>query len=624
MIRAMLQAFHKLSTSPGARVLFAVLLFAFVIFGIGDVLRQRGGDSTVAVVGGEDLSSDQLMSAFNNVTHGKIDPATARKMGVLNSVLNSMIDDTLARRAAIDDGMVVGKPEILDMIAKIPQLRDDKTGEVDRAKFHEMLAAQHWSEADLIDYLQHQTMLRLIGEAQLGPVHPPKILVDALYGYAREQRRGSIIRVLDAAMPVPTPTADELTKYYHAHESSYQAPEYRSFSFLALSPTDLVKGVTVSPDEVRKEYDAHADRFTVPDRRDVVQLMVADEAPARQVSALVKAGKSLEEAGKAAGVSAAPQDMGLAAKTDLPQPLQEPVFAAQAGQTLDPVQTDFGWDVLTVKRIEPGHVLPFEQIHDEIETNLKTAAARDKLADEAKKIDDQLSGGASLAEAGKPVGLTPVQVNSVDASGLPAKANPIISLKNHDDILKAAFQSTKDTSPQIQDGADGSVFAVQVTNVTPPALKAFDDVRGEVTKAYIAQAKGDLAKHRAEDFLKRYQSGTPFAAIAKDLDLTPSPVGPVNRMPKDKGTDRDVLKTLFSLSKPNEAGIAQTTDGPVLVLMTDITPARTVDPIDAATLTSSVSDQMQKDNEAAYELALRKAYDVKINDKVLTGLTGGD
>jgi peptidyl-prolyl cis-trans isomerase D len=625
MIAAMLQFFHRVSTSTGARFLFAILLFAFVIFGIGDVLRQRGGDSTVATIAGEDITTGQLTSAFDNVLHSnKIDPAMAKKFGVLDNVLDNMINDTLARRAALDDGIVVSKAQILDMLGKLPQLRDEKTGKIDRQKFELLLQTQHWSEADLVNYFQNQAMVRVIGEADLAQPQPPQILVDALYGFAREQRRGEIVRITNASMTIPTPTQDQLMAYYHAHESSYMAPEYRSFSFITVSPDVLAKGMKVAPEDVKKEYDAHADKFGVPERRDVVQVMAPDEAKAKAVVAAVKGGKSLADAAKAAGLSAAPQDMGPTSLKDLPQPLQGPVFAAKAGDILDPIQTPFGWDVISVPRIEPGHVLPFDQVRDSIASDMQAAQAHDKLADDAKQIDDQLSGGASLADAGKPLGIAPVQVDAVDEKGQAANGGPAAALKGHEDILAAVFQASKDASPQIEDAQDGSVFAFQVTNIVPPALKPFDSVKADVLKAYVAEAKAAAAKAKAADELKRYQGGTPFAALAKDANVIPLPMGPVTRVSHDKGLDKDVLKALFALAKPDEAGIADTADGPVLVRVTEIVPVKTVDAKDLVTLTPSVAEQMQQDVSAEYEQALRKAYDVKIHQDVLNEMKASD
>jgi peptidyl-prolyl cis-trans isomerase D len=614
----MLQFFHKLSTSIAARLLFGILLIAFVIFGIGDVLRQHGRDNDVAEVGDQTISSDQLDNAFQQTIKGKIDPATAKKMGILDNVLNSMIDDALARMAARDAGLVVGQAQVADIIQKSPAFKDEKTGTVDRQKFAAFLQMYHLSEPEFVEYLQHQTVLKLIGDTDLGALPAPPSLVDALYAFQNEQRTGQIVRLSNAAMQVPAPTPDQLTAYYHAHESDYTAPEYRGFSVILLSLPDYAKTMTVTPDEVAQSYEARKAEFVVPERRELVQVTTPDQAQAEKVATLARGGKSLAEAAKIAGVADGALNLGLMSKSDLPQPMQDPVFSAQPHTVVQPIKTGFGWGVVTVERIEPSHQIPLDQAKSAVEADLKSEKARTSLADVAKKIDDQLAGGATLAEAGKPFGLTPIVVPPVDAKGAAQQGAGLPSaLKDRTDILQAVFNTAKDTAAQIQDGADGSVFAVQVTDIIPPALRPFDSVKADVVKAATTEAQAKAATARAAELLKSAQGGTPLAAIARQANAIVMPIGPLKRDSKDKALGRDVVAALFTDAKPGDVAVASTDAGPVLVQLSEINTVSDFGPAATGAMAHTLEQRSQEDIAAEYELALRKRYSVKLNEATL-------
>jgi len=57
----MLQAIRSKATSLVVKILFAVLICTFAIWGIGDIFRNRStGETWVAKVGGLQISGDQL------------------------------------------------------------------------------------------------------------------------------------------------------------------------------------------------------------------------------------------------------------------------------------------------------------------------------------------------------------------------------------------------------------------------------------------------------------------------------------------------------------------------------------------------------------------------------------
>jgi peptidyl-prolyl cis-trans isomerase D len=616
----MLQSLFKASGSIYMRVLFGVLLIAFIIFGIGDVFRNKTGSGDVATVGDHHITPDQLMKQMQQQTRqyqGRIDMATLKRIGYLDHVLEGMIDTIVMEMAAHDEGLVVGDKQAIEEIEKIPVFQDEKTHRLDKERFQRVLAANQINEAEFVAYLKRETATKLLADSELPPMPVPDALTDASYRFQGETRRGQIVRISNSAMAVPAPTPEQLSDYYHKHEAQFTAPEYRDFSFLTVNLQSVAGKVTISPDELKQAYDARQADFKVPERRALSQVVVKDEDQAKAVYAATQGGKSLAAAAKESGAAETPIDLGLMAKSDLPEMLADPVFAAAANTVVAPIQSPLGWHVIAVQRIEPGHALSFDEAKDALESDLKAEKARDGVAATAKQIDDQLAGGASLAEAGKPFGLTPVSVKDVDAQGKHPDGSFAPELKGKAAIVKAAFETAKDAPAQIsQDGKDAA-FAVTVEAIAPPTLRPLDDVKAKAIEGYTAEAKAKAATDKAAALIAKSKTGSTFDDLAQQADSPVTAIGPILRSTKDKAISPRILAALFTLTRVGDVAVASTGAGPVLVKLTEITPPPPLNAADKAAIEKTLQTQIQNDMTLQYEKALREVYKVKIDRAVL-------
>ena len=628
MIAPMLQKLFTLSSSIYMRALFGVLLIAFIIFGIGDVFRNKGATGgDVAVVGDQHITPDQLMKQMQQQTRqfgGRIDVATLKRIGYLDHVLDGMIDNTLMEMAAHDEGLAVGDRQAIEEIQKIPVFQDEKTHQLDKERFQRILAANQINESEFVTYLKRETATKLLADSELPLMPVPSLLVDATYKFQNETRRGQILRIMNADIKVPAPTPDQLGDYYHKHEAEFTAPEYRDFSFLYMDLGSFADKASVTPDELKQAYEARQADFKVPERRALSQIVVKDEAQAKTVFTAAQEGKPLAVAAKSAGASEAPSDLGLMGKQDLPDMLQEPIFTAAANTVLPPIQTPLGWHVIKVDRVEPEHLLSFDEAKSALELDLKAEKSRDSVASASKQVDDQLAGGATLTEAGKALGLAPVTIKQVDAQGKHQDGSTAPELKGHAEVLKAAFATEKDAPAQIrQDGKDAA-FAVSVEAITPPVLRPLDEVKPKVTDGYTAKAKAKAADEAAQAYIAKTKTGTAFEDVAKEAGVIPQTIGPLLRATQDKTLSPRIVTALFMLTRVGDVAQAATQTGPVLVKLTAITPAEAMSADDKAVVQRQLQTQMQNDMTLQYEKALRQIYPVKIDQAVLDKMKTGN
>ncbi len=619
----MLQFLHRASQSIVMRGLFAVLLFAFVIFGIGDVLRSRGGADEVATVGRERITPQQLSAAFQQQLDrvgrqmgGKVDLATAKRAGFLERTLDAMISDMLIGLAAHDEGFLIGDKLVVEEIQQIPNFQDPVTKQFNPALFRQLLAQQGLSEGDAIRSEKLDYAKRLMTGAELGTVPPPGSLRDVYNRFQGETRRGQAIYIDTAGIKVPAPTAAQLKEYYDKHSSDFTAPEYRDFSFLYVEPSDLARSVQLTADELKQAFDARQNEFKVPERRDLSQVILRDQEKANQIVALVRGGKSFAAAVKATGSSEPPFDLGLMAQQDLPDALQQPVFSAPADSVVLPVRTELGWHVIAVHRVEPPRLLGFAEAKPALQAELEGEKARDLLTETAKHIDDALAGGASLAEAGKPYGLAPIVAKEVDATGKHADGSVAKELTGKEALLKAAFATDKGIAPQVvQD--DRSAYAFSVDQIAAPALKPLDTVKISAAQAYTANARAEAANVLATRLLKTAKVGESFTSLARQANAIVTPVGPFAHAAGERGDSAPIVAALFNSTIVGQVQLAAAKSGPALVQLSEIIAPQPLPKGEQATVDRALETQMQNDFRTQYEQSLRGKYRVTVNNAVL-------
>ena len=98
----MLQAIRSRATSFVVKILFGLLIVTFGVWGIGDIFRSQGPNTTVATVGGRTITADELAQAVQNEidrmrsTLGtQIDAAQAKQLGVVDQALQWLITGDL-------------------------------------------------------------------------------------------------------------------------------------------------------------------------------------------------------------------------------------------------------------------------------------------------------------------------------------------------------------------------------------------------------------------------------------------------------------------------------------------------------------------------------------------------
>jgi peptidyl-prolyl cis-trans isomerase D len=626
----MIIGMRKFVGTFAAKVLFALLILAFAVWGIEDVIRSLGRDTAVARVGGEGIEAAEIQSAVTR----EIQQLQQRLGGrvpvegtLREAVAAGVLEREIMRRATAMEAARLGlaaPPELLrDELLAIPGMRA-ADGRVNRDTLLRLIRANDTTEQGLLALVAEDIRRRqMLGSVRAG-ASAPDVMTRPIYAFETERRVVDIVTLPLAAAPAaPEPSEEQLRRFHENNPGRFSSPETREAVIALLTPEALADGITVTPDAVAARYAAEAARFRQPERRDITQALLPEEAAATALAEAWRGGATAEAiAAQARAARGEVTDLEALDRDGLPFPeLAEAAFAAAEGSIAGPIRSPLGWHVLRIVRVLPPATRPLEEVREELAREIALERAADQALRLVDQVEDLLAGGTPLAEAASRHGLRVIRAR-LDASGRPVgEENPFEGLSESvaEAVRTLAAQADPGRAPRLEEIESARFAAVQVIGVTPPALRPFEEVEAAVRSAFALDARRRAQEERAALLLAAVRGGQSMGAAAQAAGLVADRLPPVSRrqMPAEPTLDEELRTAIFRAAR-NEAVMIETGTGFTVAQVVEVTPGDPgADPVGLGNLRNEIEQQMQDDLEQQFLAALRARASVTVNQTAL-------
>jgi peptidyl-prolyl cis-trans isomerase D len=629
----MITAMRRLAGTWFAKLLFVLLILSFAVWGIEDMLRNIGRDTAVARVGNDAIEVEEAQEAarrelqrIQRQLQGRIEMDARIRRAVAEQALEGLVLDRVLRQEQARMRIVVPDEVVRDYIFQIPGFAG-LDGRFSREIFDNFLRSNEMTEARFLDLLRTDLGRQQLSGAVRAGAAAPEALASRMLAWTMERRTATLVELPFAEAPEPeAPTEAQLARFHENNARQFSTPEYRDVALATLNAARLMSEVEVSERDIEDGYAANRARYETPEKREVFQAVMQDEAAAQAIAAQWQAGAdfaAIEAAASAAGGLASA--LGLSSRADLPLPaLAEAAFALAPGAVSAPVQSPFGWHVLRVGTVEPGAQRSLDEVRGEIRAEIQAERAADLAFDRVNRVEDALAGGASLAEAARRYSLGFVEAR-LDANGRAPDGSEVdlqLAPALRPAVLRAIFAAERGAAPRLQEGEWG-FLAVDVREITPPALRPLDTVREQVLAGFLAAARRRWQEERAAALLAATRAGQTLAVAAEAAQITAEELGPFGREAGGANPmPRDLLAPVFELA-PNATTMIERAQSFAVMQLLSVTPADLSGETAAlATLRGEAAQAMAEDFEAQYQAALRARANVRINPRLVDQMAG--
>lgn len=537
----MLDALRRASQTWVAKALLIILVGSFAVWGVSNTI-VTGTSNAVVTVGDVSVSPTDFRLAYERQAAAlsqrfgmRLSAEQARALGVENQVFAELVAGAALDQLSRDMNLGLSEGRLARLIADDPAFRG-ANGQFDRLAFSAILRNAGLNEKDYINNRSQVAIRTQIVEAVSDGYKAPEALVNALRQYRGEARTLDYLLLSNANIdPVKAPGDDVLQPWFEENKAKYRAPEYRKFIYVSLEPKDIADASTVTDEALREDYEKTKDRYRTPATRTVEQLAFKDRAAADAAAAKLSAGTTFDELVAAEGKTANDVLLGDFTKERFPdQTLAEAAFAVTAdGATTPVVDGAFGPVILRVTNIRPETVKTFDEVKEELRSELALAEASDGILAVHDRIEDARAEGLSLADAAQQNNLKAVTVEAVDAQGNDPKGEEVPGLPEETALLAEVFKTDVGIETQpVNVGRDGYAW-FEVLDVIPDRDRTLDEVRERVVADWTAEQQRQALAARAEELAERVRKGEALAAVAEELGIAVETKTGLNRGEQD-------------------------------------------------------------------------------------------
>ncbi|MFA5900447.1 MAG: SurA N-terminal domain-containing protein [Hyphomicrobium sp.] len=632
----MLDALRRGSTGLVAKLLFALLVLSFTVWGVADVFRGWG-QGALAKIGDQEIRAEDFQRAFQNEINvisqqagRRITTEQAHAAGLDSRVLARLIAWSAVEQHASKLGLSLSDKALAENMTNDEAFKGPD-GKFNRLAFENVIDRLGLSERGFLQLRRRDELREQVTSALIGGVAVPDAMVELMNAWRNETRVVEHFTIdADKAITVPEPDDAKLKQTYEANKANFMAPEFRKIALLVLSVDEVKKSIEISDADAQASYEDTKASYNTPERRRIQQIAFKDKAAAEAAKKALDGGKSFGDVAKEAGAKDSDIDLGLVSKDRLIDPkIADAAFALAKDKVSDPVEGRFATVLVRVTDIQPAVDRNFDEVKNEVKDKLATKKAGEQLQSLLDQVEDQRSGGKSLKEIGEAMKLQFYEIPEVDRSNKARNGSPAISISDPSAVLQTAFSSGVGVENEVIELPNSSYAWVDVLDVMETKQKPFDEVKEDVKKFFVTKERARLVSELAEKLVERADKGEPMATLATaagadKVDTTPA----FNRSTTPQGMSRDAVTRTFTTAKGRAASAPDSNDKSRIVFkVTDIIAAPALSDAQRTTITADLRNQLADEGLSEYVLALQQNLGTRVFEdefKKVTGAATGD
>ncbi len=608
----MLQAMRSGAKSPIMKFFLLFLAGGFALWGIGDGSTGLIGGSDKAIsAGDQSVSPREVAIEFDRTRRTYLPNTTtaeAMQGGLLNDVIGTMSREVLFRAENEDLGLTVTRAMQRDAIANEASFQDE-FGQFSEGRFLQALAGAGFTEQEYLNrvdgVLQRQQLMTAVSQG----LRYDSALANVVAAHEMEKRTVKLSSFPVRPESIATPDDATIDRFFQENKPSYDAPRLRSAKIGSLSAAIIAEEITISDSEIRAAFDDRLDEFSTPETRSIRQMVFDDAATAN--AALDRLNNGEDFAAVAASMldwTDADTNLGTVTEASLDGALVGPAFAAEADAVVGPVQTAFGFHLLSIDTITAGGVTQLDDVREQIISTLRGEQAINLLYDRVNILEDALGSGATIEEAINKAGgrldiATDIDRQGQTIDGMPA-AGQVGELLQDGAILELIWDSELNEVSVIQEGSDDMFFVVNVSTETEPRERRLDEVRAQV-----------ISDYKRVEAVKSARAAAEAVAATADGDQDTAPVPAFRR--NGIGLDHEAAGLIARAAFEQNSGdiqVIETGREAIAVRTIDIIPATDEELKDTSDLVLSVMNSALRDDLTNLLLvSLSKKHDLQLN-----------
>jgi peptidyl-prolyl cis-trans isomerase D len=311
------------------------------------------------------------------------------------------------------------------------------------------------------------------------------------------------------------------------------------------------------------------------------------------------------------------------AKSDFLDPaIGDAAFALNEGAVSAPVKGGLATVLLKAVKITPEHQATLEEVKTQLMDRLKLERARDEIQSIYDAVEDARAEQTKFEEIAARAGIPFQLVAASDAEGRDRDGKDA-AMPQKGELLKAAFSSDVGVENDAISLDDGYVW-YEVREVTPSAVRPFDDVKEQAKAQVLAGKVRALSEDKAKKLVERLKSGSAFEDIAREAGAEIKTQQGLKRNENDAAFDADAVQALFAVPENGFAYAIEPGGKSAKIMQSQavLLPSFDVNSPEAKQIAESMETASASDLLGTYLATMQNEAGVAINDALWRQISG--
>lgn len=559
-----MHSFRNFIRGPVGKVLLFLFVVPFIITGFYGYFESSGRNAdVVAEVDGSPIYGrllnervQQMRQQVLSQSPG-VDPALLESFIGPEMVLQGLVNNELLAVEARNAGLAVSEEQAARLVVDIPRFQG-ADGKFSAEAFEQFVRGRGMNQRSFIRSLREDLLLNQVRSGFEDTDFALPTEVAEQRRLAEQQRDIRYVHKTVAELAAGYDVSDEdIQAWYDANQNAFMTPEGLRLQYIAIDPAKLAGETEITEEQIQAEYASRRAAMEQvaarAERRRAAHVLVAvnDEqssAEAEQKIATLQDRLAMGEdfadlakdASDDASTASAGGELGLVGRGDLPESMEQALFALADGEVSAPVVTDAGYHLVKLLSVQTRELPAVEQSRDAIIADLEKRAAEVRAIELADRLEELAFEHSDLQTPSEQLGLT-------------LETTDWLTLAQSDGLLQHAVVREAVTSSAVRDQGmnsellqlpDGRSLVLRIDQVRPAEPMPLAEVRDRI--------RSSIQRERAlEEIDSLTESGREAVAGGADIDALAAVVaGEVRNQNGLKRTDAmpsaEVVRAAFS------------------------------------------------------------------------------
>ena len=552
----MLDLLRKNATGPLGIALIILLVFAFSIWGVGDIFRGYNAN-ILAQIGNRELNSQSYLFNFNrevsrisNQLERIITTEEAINSGLHYQILDRSLVELSANAASDQIGLTASDDAIKKRILSTNAFKN-AFNQFDRNIFEQIIRQNGLTEDSFLVLERDSHVLSQLSRSIFKDINPPKALNDLLFKYQFERRNVEYIIISpDEISQGNDLEKNEIERFYSENINLYKTKETRDFSIISLNVADLSKLENVSDEEINIFYEDNKYNYYEPEKRSYYLIPYFSNEEAIKALEDFNSNNDINKILIDRNLDITDVDQGLITFDEgISESVSSAAFNAPINKLSGPTESPFGPSLIYINEIISEKEIKIEDIKDQIITDIQKDKAKDKIYNLYGEIEDLRADGKTLEEIAEEKSLLIESFKNINNVGQRIDGS-IIKNQSLEELLNLIFLNDVDEDLEPYEDNEGNLNFFRIDNINYSQQIPLDEVR-EIIKVSILENKSiENAKTKSEEIfnrLKEYNNNLDFISDENNLAIAKS--GILSRTSSNEIFSNKALSEIFKTEK---------------------------------------------------------------------------